>query len=749
MTREKKRSSRFFQGVKSFLLLSNRNQGGNNFSSSSKDDVQQQDNNNIYAREGVAVTLTTEFNTNTSNNNAAVTLLNSNLSFMPCQPMSSSCFENKAYVHYEPKKAQVALGTNPDAKHRKSLKLTVEQYAWIIQQLQEEQGVFNSLESIFSNSDQLLWSISPMLGVLSSSVSSHSKSLGKRLIRFVQQKRKSLMMSVPPQLSQYQLQCIFMLPKALLLQAAAYIPMTKPLPPPLSPIQYHLLSNYPYKPVSKACHTKITRYCNHILLCAHELLPVTTTIASCDIQPEPSPPPSLINSINNKPIETCKIQCADCSAQTHNLQTILPAANKQQLQNLPKKDFLSSSETTRHSSSFPLVKHNGQHQSIMFPVTFIQYTSMALSNTIINSQQKLNNQQMILLQRQEAEKQKQLEAQQLHQKKVFMTSAIQPSSRRVTFDSFSKRQKPHAVSAFQYIPPDRTMSSSSISSISQYSGIDEDEEEEDVDEDDDYDGQDIAYDEDENDEGLNEVDENEDLSPQKYGYVAIDSDNEEILVVFPGMAMSHNLFENASFASVPWQEIESVVINPSADKKNPEDDTSPWVLECALTAWNRCEMKVVTLLMRLCSVMPSHYKVVIIGYSIGGAVAALCASSLRSTKLLMNRSITVCAIHSPRVGNKAFLLSLSNQNVETIRVTHYRDLMAHLPPRTSGLIHIGDTTVILPPTAQDNGHVIEDISTSEIEDVLDKTFPFKDYDLKYHSKVWDINLDEKANTCII
>lgn len=66
----------------------------------------------------------------------------------------------------------------------------------------------------------------------------------------------------------------------------------------------------------------------------------------------------------------------------------------------------------------------------------------------------------------------------------------------------------------------------------------------------------------------------------------------------------------------------------------------------------------------------------------------------------------------------------------------------------SGLFHIGDTTAILPPTTQGNGHVIEDLSTSEIEDVLDKTFPFKEYNLKYHSKVWDINLDKKVNTCI-
>jgi hypothetical protein len=131
------------------------------------------------------------------------------------------------------------------------------------------------------------------------------------------------------------------------------------------------------------------------------------------------------------------------------------------------------------------------------------------------------------------------------------------------------------------------------------------------------------------------------------------------------------------------------------------------------------------------------------------AVATLCASSLRSTKLLLNRSITVCAIHSPRVGNKAFLTSLSNQNVETIRVTHYKDLMAHLPPRTSGLLHIGDTTIILPVKEEEEGYMIENMSSSTTEDTLNRTFSFKEYDLNSHSMVWDINLDDKVNFCNI
>lgn len=88
--------------------------------------------------------------------------------------------------------------------------------------------------------------------------------------------------------------------------------------------------------------------------------------------------------------------------------------------------------------------------------------------------------------------------------------------------------------------------------------------------------------------------------------------------------------------------------------------------------------------------------------------------------------------------------------METIRVTHYKDLMAHLPPRTSGLLHIGDTTVILPiDHGHKEGYLVENTSSSAIEDTLNKTFSFKEYDLNSHSTVWDINLDDKVNLCNI
>jgi hypothetical protein len=125
------------------------------------------------------------------------------------------------------------------------------------------------------------------------------------------------------------------------------------------------------------------------------------------------------------------------------------------------------------------------------------------------------------------------------------------------------------------------------------------------------------------------------------------------------------------------------------------------------------------------------------------AVASLCASSLRSTKLLVDRFITVCAIHSPRVGNKIFLASLSEQKVKTIRITHCQDLMAHLPPRTTGLLHVGESTVILPITDSDTnaGYILENMPSNEIEDTLNRTFSFKDYN--FDSMVWDLDMNDK------
>ena len=130
------------------------------------------------------------------------------------------------------------------------------------------------------------------------------------------------------------------------------------------------------------------------------------------------------------------------------------------------------------------------------------------------------------------------------------------------------------------------------------------------------------------------------------------------------------------------------------------------------------------------------------------AVAALCASSLRSTRLLTNRLISVYAIHSPRVGNTSFLNTLIHQKVETIRITHPTDIIAHLPPRTSGLIHLGaDATVVLANPSKEeegggNGLVLSNMSLEHIEDTLSRAFPITEFDTHSNSVAWGITLDD-------
>ena len=80
------------------------------------------------------------------------------------------------------------------------------------------------------------------------------------------------------------------------------------------------------------------------------------------------------------------------------------------------------------------------------------------------------------------------------------------------------------------------------------------------------------------------------------------------------------------------------------------------------------------------------------------AVAALCASSLVTTGLLVNRSVTLCTIDSPRIGSAPFVEHLA-EHIETIRITHVSDIWSQMPPRTSGLLHVGSTTVTVLDTS--------------------------------------------------
>lgn len=633
------KTSRFFKGVKSFLSNhhhhhhSSNNQRQQQVSTAEKEEEEAVEQEN---KEGVAVTLTTEFNTK---NTTTASLLNpTSFNFVPTQSnnFNSSYFFvgagagrdnfHKAYVHYEPKKAQVIIGTaaNSDEHSNKKrrnntnkVEISVEQYAWLIQQLQEEKILFNSWGELFDNK-----AFSPPDNMLSIIITEKSSSvettgtIGKRLKRLFstsnEEKKRNLFSVSPPALQRN----VFLLPKSLLLQASCYIPMTKPLPPPILEIHYNLLNNQPFQIINQGYKEQLKRYCKHITFCSHELFSILQQ--QQQQEEEPSPPSSILvnEDQQQQQLQIVKIKCADnCLLNLGNLSTII---NVQPKKEVPISSSSVVNTATKKSSNkkkrASLVAATPVQQSIMFPISFTQpYNNLTIKNL---KQQQLQQQQ------------------QIEREKKFMSSAIQPptsslSKRNAAFDSLNRRQKPHAISAFQFIPPDRAISSlSSISSISEYSDtaagdnvdIINEEEEEIVEE------QQEAQEE--------KKTSNTALPPpqqvieEKYGFVAIDNENEEILVVFPGSSMSHNTLKNVSFATVPWHEIENAMINSPIRQQQQKfeseqvvveyEDETPYVLECALTAWNRCEMRVVTLLMRLCSALPSQYKVVIIGHSLGG-----------------------------------------------------------------------------------------------------------------------------------
>lgn len=78
-----------------------------------------------------------------------------------------------------------------------------------------------------------------------------------------------------------------------------------------------------------------------------------------------------------------------------------------------------------------------------------------------------------------------------------------------------------------------------------------------------------------------------------------------------------------------------------------------------------------------------QYKVVVTGHSLGGALSTLAALTLTS----LNTSITLINFGSPRVGNRDFAEFASSTIKNRFRLTHYRDVVPHLP-WTERFVHI-------------------------------------------------------------
>jgi triacylglycerol lipase len=88
-------------------------------------------------------------------------------------------------------------------------------------------------------------------------------------------------------------------------------------------------------------------------------------------------------------------------------------------------------------------------------------------------------------------------------------------------------------------------------------------------------------------------------------------------------------------------------------------------------------------------------RVVLIGHSLGAALATLCAVDIQYNFPGMN--IQCITFGSPRVGNKSFADSYNKRVPHTFRYVYKNDFIIHMPPKCIGFEHIGYMTQLGKP----------------------------------------------------
>ncbi|CAD6185267.1 unnamed protein product [Caenorhabditis auriculariae] len=73
------------------------------------------------------------------------------------------------------------------------------------------------------------------------------------------------------------------------------------------------------------------------------------------------------------------------------------------------------------------------------------------------------------------------------------------------------------------------------------------------------------------------------------------------------------------------------------------------------------------------------YQIWVTGHSLGGSMASLAASYIVNSKLAAGSNVYLVTYGQPRTGNKAFSSAHDSQFAYSYRVTHYRDVVPHIP----------------------------------------------------------------------
>ncbi|KAH5999947.1 hypothetical protein HBI83_221260 [Parastagonospora nodorum] len=175
-----------------------------------------------------------------------------------------------------------------------------------------------------------------------------------------------------------------------------------------------------------------------------------------------------------------------------------------------------------------------------------------------------------------------------------------------------------------------------------------------------------------------------DTSTDVTGYIAVDHTNKLVVVSFRG-----SLTVDAWVTNYEFDTVDSDVCSGCTAHRGfwnswviARDTVNPAVQQASATF--------------------PKYKIVVVGHSLGGAVATLAAASLRNS----GYKVALYNFGSPRVGGAKISNYITNQSGGNFRFTHRNDLVPKVPLMTMGYNHISPEYYIDTPnqpevTAQD------------------------------------------------
>lgn len=168
------------------------------------------------------------------------------------------------------------------------------------------------------------------------------------------------------------------------------------------------------------------------------------------------------------------------------------------------------------------------------------------------------------------------------------------------------------------------------------------------------------------------------------GYIAHDHTNKLTIVAFRGTQNIRNY----------WADIQ-VVLTDTDLCTNCSAHQGFW------EAWNSSRPLVLPAV-RHATRMEPHYDLVIVGHSLGGSLATLCAGDLRNR----GYKLAVYAYGNPRTCNPQLADHISSQPGGTFRVTHLNDPVPKVPLAVMGFQHISPEYYINSATGASNASVL-------------------------------------------